>query len=83
MRLRPAWACGPFGLLSILGGFAFAVLASTRWRSRTKAKVGDPPWNIVFPDWTRKPAKVWLAATAVGAAGLLIVVVMAALAGRF
>ena len=72
-----------FGLLLILAGTAFAIVASLRWRRRTRARVGNPPWNIEFPAWTKSTVKVWLAASLTGAAGLLIVVAVAALAGRF
>ena len=68
------------GLALIAAGFVFAVVASTRWRRRTKARVGDPPWNVELPAWTRSVKKVWLVAIAAGGAGLLVVLVVAGIA---
>jgi hypothetical protein len=65
------------GLGLIAAGFAFAVVASTRWRRQARARVGDPPWNVEFPAWTRSTTKIWLVAIAAGAAALAVVLVVA------
>ncbi len=71
------------GLALILAGFAFAVIASARWRRRMRVRFGDPPWNVEFPAWTRSVTKIWLVAISAGAAALLVVLAVAVSVGRF